>query len=219
MAEVEGFRFVDTLTGFKWLGNIAQDLKAEGLDPAFAFEEAIGYMFPNVVWDKDGVAAAAVFLTAWRRWDEQGLTPWGKLQELYRKYGFFVDANTYLVSPSPETTTRVFGDIRAANGGQRPEMLGKRKILRWRDLTIGYDSGTTDGKPLLPVDPTSQMITCELENVVFTVRGSGTEPKIKLYIEASAAAPEQAKAEAEDVLKNLLSEWFKPEYCLRLAGT
>jgi phosphoglucomutase len=220
MAETEGFHFQDTLTGFKWLGNVAQDLQRQGYDAAFAFEEAIGFMFPTVVWDKDGIAAAAVFLTAWQRWKKQGLTPWQKLQQLYQKYGHFEDANTYLISPSPDTTTRAFDDIRTLDRGQRPQKLGTRHVRRWRDLTVGFDSGTADRKPVLPVDPSAQMITCELDDVVFTVRGSGTEPKIKLYIEAKAESSERAKGLAQEVLRDLLREWFRPDvYGLKLAGS
>ncbi len=61
------------------------------------------------------------------------------------------------------------------------------------------------------------MITCELEDgVVFTARGSGTEPKIKLYIEATADSSAEAKRLANEVLRDLLQEWFEG---LRLAGT
>ena len=73
--------------------------------------------------------------------------------------------------------------------------------------------------PTLPVDKTSQMITVELEgDVTFTVRGSGTEPKIKLYIECKAASSAEAQAGADAVLKALVAEWFKvDEFGLRLA--
>ncbi|KAK4539328.1 hypothetical protein LTR36_000790 [Oleoguttula mirabilis] len=216
MAETEGFHFKETLTGFKWLGNEAKSLQALGYDAVYAYEEAIGYMFAGVVWDKDGIAAAAVFLTAWQRWQTQGLTPWQKLQQLYKTYGYFEDANTYLISPSPDVTEQVFTSIRA---GSLPTTIGKRRILRWRDLTVGYDTADTDGKPDLPVDSTAQMITCELGDVVFTARGSGTEPKIKLYIEATASSSAEAKQRADEVLQDLLREWFRPEYGLRLAGT
>jgi phosphoglucomutase len=222
MAAKENFHYRETLTGFKWLGSIAHDLQDhEGKEPAFAYEEAIGYMFPSVVWDKDGVAAAAVFLSAWQRWKKQGFTPYQKLQNLYATYGFFADANTYLISPSPAVTNAVFASIRTSNSGSRPDRLGARKILRWRDLTLGFDSGTPDKKPVLPVDPGAQMLTCELEDVVFTVRGSGTEPKIKLYIEGtSTVSASEAKQKAQAVLEDLLREWFRVEECgLRLAGT
>ncbi|KAK4994215.1 hypothetical protein LTR66_005708 [Elasticomyces elasticus] len=219
MAAREGFRFQETLTGFKWLGNAAQDLTKRGYDAVFAYEEAIGYMFSSVVFDKDGIAAAAVFLTALQRWQQGGLTPWTKLQQLYEKYGYFEDANTYLLSPSPDVTNAVFADIRALGGSSHPRKLNGRRILWWRDLTEGYDSSTDNNRPILPVDKSSQMISCEVEgDVRFTVRGSGTEPKIKLYIEGRAESAQAAKTTAESVLKDLLEEWFRPErYGLRLA--
>ncbi|KAK5704245.1 hypothetical protein LTR97_003260 [Elasticomyces elasticus] len=217
MAHKEGFLFRETLTGFKWLGNIAQQAEKEGLAPVFAFEEAIGYMFPSVVWDKDGIAAAAVFLSARRKWRVDGCTPYQKLQQLYKRYGFFEDANTYLISPSAAVAQATFAKIRTLNNGGTPSHVGTRRIRRWRDLTLGYDSGTEDGKPDLPIDPTSQMITCELDDsVVFTARGSGTEPKIKLYIEATADNSADVKRAASEVLRDLVNGWFPG---LKLAGT
>ncbi|KAG9564112.1 phosphoglucomutase-2, partial [Aureobasidium melanogenum] len=136
------------------------------------------------------------------------LSPWAKYNELCKQYGYFEDANTYVISPSSEVTNAVFEQIRQA----KPTTVGSRKILRWRDLTIGYDSATPDNKPTLPVDKSSQMISCELAgNVHFTVRGSGTEPKIKFYIEGSASSSQEAKASAQEVLEDLMREWFKPE--------
>lgn len=211
LAKKEGFKFTETLTGFKWLGNVARDLDGEGYEVVYAFEEALGYMIPQTVHDKDSISAAAVFLTAASHWSTQGLTPYTKLQSLYEYLGYFEDANTYLVSPSPAVTTSVFTAIRAL-GSPHPTSIGPRKIVRWRDLTLGYDSKSKDHKPDLPVDATAQMITCELDDgAVFTVRGSGTEPKIKLYIECQGKSSAEAKRGANGILKDLLKEWFKPE--------
>ena len=176
MAKIEGFNFEETLTGFKWLGNRAQSLEKEGYCAAYAFEEAIGYMFSPLVQDKDGIAAAVVFISAVRDWSTAGLTPYEKLQELYGKYGYFKTANSYFISRDASLTRKVFADIRAA----KPKAVGSRKITRWRDLTEGVDTATADGKPTLPTSKSSEMITAEMEGGVrFTVRGSGTEPKIK----------------------------------------
>ncbi|VDO98174.1 unnamed protein product [Schistosoma margrebowiei] len=60
IAEQEGFRFEETLTGFKWLGNRSCELESQNIKTIFAFEEAIGFMCGDVVWDKDGVGALAV---------------------------------------------------------------------------------------------------------------------------------------------------------------
>ncbi|THZ83855.1 hypothetical protein D6C84_04641 [Aureobasidium pullulans] len=209
MAAADGkFHWEETLTGFKWLGNRSRDLQQQGYDALFAYEEAIGYMFSEVVFDKDGVAAAAVFLAACNRWNREGLTPWTKYNQLCEKYGYFEDANTYVISPSSDVTNAVFEQIRQ----NKPTHVGRRSILRWRDLTIGYDSATPDNKPTLPVDKSSQMISCELDGKVhFTVRGSGTEPKIKFYIEGSASTSAEAKSSAHEVLEDLMREWFKPE--------
>jgi phosphoglucomutase len=211
LAKKEGFKFTETLTGFKWLGNVARDLDKQGYNVVYAFEEALGYMIPQTVHDKDSISAAAVFLTATSHWSTQGLTPYTKLQSLYEYLGYFEDANTYLVSPSPAVTTSVFTAIRAL-GSPHPTIIGSRSIVRWRDLTLGYDSQSKDHVPDLPVDATSQMITCELDDgAVFTVRGSGTEPKIKLYIECQGKSSEEAKNGANGILEDLLREWFKPE--------
>lgn len=55
----EGFNFIETLTGFKWMGNRADELIKQNKRVLFAFEEAIGYMCGSHVLDKDGIAAAA----------------------------------------------------------------------------------------------------------------------------------------------------------------
>ena len=234
MAKIEGFRFEETLTGFKWLGNRAQALEKEGYSAAYAFEEAIGYMFTPLVQDKDGIAAATVFISAVRDWSRVGLTPYQKLQELYGKYGYFKTANSYFVSRDAALTRKVFAGIRAA----APQAVGSRKITRWRDLTVGVDTAAEDGKPTLPTSKSSEMITAELDGGVrFTVRGSGTEPKIKsiyrippptsnrlvgamanvtgggwaVYIECKADTEAAAIEGAKEVASDLTREWFRPE--------
>lgn len=182
MAKDKGFRFEETLTGFKWLGNRASNssIKIEQIPVLFGYEEALGYMFPSVVLDKDGIVANLVFLSACAKW----ASPWAKLQELYQKYGYFQTINTYWISPDIATTAKVFAKVRSL-GNPFPHALNNRRVLRWRDLTKGYDSGTKDNVPILPSSYNTQMITCWLsetdtdQGIRFTVRASGTEPKIK----------------------------------------
>lgn len=57
MAKQEGFHFIETLTGFKWMGNKALELMEQGKRVLFAYEEAIGFMVTPTVLDKDGVSA------------------------------------------------------------------------------------------------------------------------------------------------------------------
>lgn len=194
MARDEGFSHEETLTGFKWLGGRAMERQ----DVVYAFEEALGYMWPAVCYDKDGITAAALFLRAAAIWrQEENLTPWGKLQQLYTRHGYFDSMNTYFRSTDPASTTpSLFSRIRRL-GNPFPDLVGERKVLRWRDLTIPYDSDNPPSyTPSLPtVSADSPMVTCWLagksqgthsdgsavldHGVRFTVRASGTEPKVK----------------------------------------
>ena len=180
MSTEHEFSVEETLTGFKWLGNRGLDLQKGGKKVHFAYEEALGYMIPDVVFDKDGIAAAMLFLDALSYWG----SAWVRLQKLYETYGYFETMNTYWRSPHVGTTGKIFDQIRKL-GDPFPSFVGDRKVVRWRDLTKPYDSSTVDHVPTLPSSTGSHMITCWLkgtstdQGVRFTVRASGTEPKIK----------------------------------------
>lgn len=212
LAEAQEFAAEETLTGFKWLGNRSLALQSKGKKVHFAYEEALGYMFPDIVLDKDGIAAAVIFLRACKDWPS--CSPWAELQELYRDYGYFHTINTYWRSPNMTATSTVFDQVRHL-GNPFPKLVGERAVVRWRDLTVGYDSSTNDHKPDLPVSKSSQMITCWLEKIDgtdegirFTVRAPGTEPKIKIYLECHSSDPISAEMGAAQMLEYIKLEWF-----------
>lgn len=215
LAELHGATYFDTLTGFKWIGNKAIDLEAKGYTVPFAFEEALGYMFP-VVHDKDGISAAAMFLLLVKKYHiKSGQDVLNLLEIIYKKTGYFEEHNDYYIAPSPEITKQVFDFVRSNQVSKTH--VGDFEVKGWRDLTIGYDSQTADHKPTLPVSASSQMITVCLEGTTpglkcrFTARGSGTEPKLKVYIEAQAPTAQQAKTFADQVWGCLAKEWFRPQ--------
>jgi len=224
MAEKDGFNFIDTLTGFKWIGNKAIDLENEGHFVPFGYEEAIGFMF-DLVHDKDGISAAVVFLQLYQQWFSKGdLDVIDKLEQGYKRYGWFKDLNGYYRLEDVSLTPKIFKAVRASySGHDQPQHIGDFKVTYWRDLTIGFDSSTPNHEPILPVDPHSQMITAILEpteksqddkdiSVRFTCRGSGTEPKLKVYIEGKSSTSESdALKIADDCWETLKREWFKPE--------
>ena len=217
MAKKLGFNFKDTLTGFKWIGNEAIDLENQGFQVPFAYEEAIGFMF-KTVHDKDGMAALLMFLQLYQKLIKEGLDPVAKLEQLYEKFGYFKQYNGYYITEKPNTIKDIFDNVIRSNDSSipYPKTLGNFSVIEWRDLTIGYDSTTKDNKPKLFVDPTSQMITCTLatgaenESIRFTARGSGTEPKLKVYIEAQASNEVRSLQLAEQVWVLLREEWFQP---------
>jgi phosphoglucomutase len=236
-----GVHHRETLTGFKWMGSIAEDLeRQDDHQVPFAFEEALGYMFPQVCYDKDGVTAASIFLLAAGQWHSRGMTPFDKLQQLYSKYGHHETLNHYFRSPDPDTTASLFSQIRAG-GWKKGSKFGDLSttdkqftISRWRDMTLGYDSDTSDNKPDLPIDQGSHMLTLWLdEDVKFTLRGSGTEPKVKctppfslsccflvqtklihlcttVYIESWNNDQQKAIETVCDVFKAIRSQWVAP---------
>lgn len=222
------FHFEGTLTGFKWIGNRADQLQHGGLHPLFGYEEALGYMFPGISWDKDGIAALSVFLCALSVWRQQGLDPWGRLEQLYQRYGHHESINTYFVSPSPSHTKQFFAGIRGSEALSRMS-LGSYRIIKWRDPTNGVESGTWEEN--LPLDKTSEMLQFQLgedettattkpapmkapdawpTEVSFTIRASGTEPKVKVYLEASGRIEDDVFHHAAHVFSALLREWISP---------
>ncbi|KAH6565777.1 hypothetical protein BASA50_003368 [Batrachochytrium salamandrivorans] len=225
VAEKEGFRFEETLTGFKWLGNRAIELEKEGFQVAFAYEEAIGFMVGDAVHDKDGVSALGVVAEWANHLYSEGKSLHGHLLSLYEKYGYFTSNNGYFICHDQALINTIFEDIRygkdrkAAEAGsefpfalQYPETIGGSKVVWVRDLTVGYDSAQPDKKPTLPVSASAQMLTLELENgALITLRTSGTEPKIKYYTELRATTLAQAKQDLQTVVDSMIENCLCPK--------
>lgn len=98
--------------------------------------------------------------------------------------------------PTPETTKRLFADLR--RDASYPRRIGASadgvEVKYVRDLTTGYDSSRADARAILPISASSEMITFTLaDGSVVTLRASGTEPKIKYYIELRTAPGKEAK--------------------------
>ncbi|EPB72911.1 phosphoglucomutase/phosphomannomutase, alpha/beta/alpha domain II [Ancylostoma ceylanicum] len=139
IAEAEGirssisFKSDVTLTGFKWLGNKADELRSKGKTVILAWEESIGYM-PGHALDKltfdlkykldkvsrdqlreccvDGINCAGMYaeMAAWLQ--SQGKTVQQQLFDLYHKYGFHLVRSSYWFTPSPAVTKELFGSLR-----------------------------------------------------------------------------------------------------------
>lgn len=193
MANKDGFNFVETLTGFKWMGNRGIELMNEGKRVLFAFEEAIGFMFSTAVLDKDGVSAATHLATmACYLRETQGITLTEKLNQIYEEYGYHCTNCSYLFCDKAPVIKRIFERLRnfqddKPNTYPQSILNGEFAIKHVRDLTTGVDTSQADGKARLPVSSSTQMITFTFENgLVITLRTSGTEPKIKYYAELCA---------------------------------
>jgi len=211
MGEVEGFHFDEALTGFKWIGNRGIALEKEGYTFIFGFEEAIGFMIGKNCWDKDGVRAAAVFGEFYNHLRNNNLTIAAQLENLYQKYGRFVSKVHYFFCYDPNVMTQIFDRLR--HNGKYPSHCGKYPIVAVRDLTTGYDSTQRDGRAVLPVDAASHMITFTFaNNCVVTLRGSGTEPKLKYYVELYGNEEKSVLDDRlADMVANVIEHFLAPQ--------
>ena len=199
MALREGFKFEETLTGFKWMGNKYLELTAAGNDVIFVYEEAIGFMYGGVVFDKDGISAAVAVreMASWLYNRECTLSD--QLCEIYDTYGYHLTITSYYLCYNPNTILNIFTRLR--RDGVYPDMCGTNRVLNIRDVTVGYDSSRSDRKCIHPLTPNSQMITFYLDNkCTVTLRTSGTEPKIKYYGEIIEPPGGSSKEELNAIL-------------------
>merc|ERR1712166_73069 len=215
VAEAEGCLFEETLTGFKWLGRRANELRCQGYDVVFAFEEAIGFACGDLISDKDGVSAAAVFAEMGTAQYNAGSTVQQHLQALSTKYGEFVCHNGYFFCHDPQVAKSIVGSWSSAPG-KYLETIAGYSVTAVRDLGPGaYDSTTPDKRPTLPTSASCPMVTFTFENgTVATFRTSGTEPKFKFYIEMAGkpgVARSAVQAELDKMVPLLLEELIQPD--------
>lgn len=219
IAAKEGFKFVETLTGFKWMGNKTCELMKAGKTVLLAFEEAIGYMCGTAVIDKDGVSAAMHVAQMAAYLETQKLTLTEQLNVLFDTYGYHVSNNSYYICHHQPTIQKMFERLRNYSGKDTyPRKIGTYTIKNIRDLTTGYDDTQPNKKAILPTSKSSQMITFYLDNgCVITIRTSGTEPKIKYYSElcSKPGADRKSWKKFDDELSHIISlmvqEFYQPE--------
>lgn len=188
VAERYGLDFHETLTGFKWIS------RAPGM--VFGFEEALGYLVnPETVRDKDGISAAVALLglAAEARVNGSGIA--GLLAELGAEIGHFASGQVSVRVDDLSVISGTMASLRA----EPPTSFGSRAVASAEDLAAG-DAGVPAGDVLrYRLDDGSRVI----------VRPSGTEPKLKVYIDArgdSPAAAASAVADLESAVRELLSE-------------
>ncbi|ALC41065.1 CG10202 [Drosophila busckii] len=222
MARAEGFTFVETLVGFKWMSSKALELQALGKTVLLAFEQPIGYMFTTMVADKDGINAACQVATmACYLRSTRNVTLIEKLREIYDTYGYHCTMMQSMTYKSPWQVDKMFTRLRSFDDeqpGTYPKCIlnGEFDVRSVRDLTTGLDTSFPDNKARMPVSPNKHMITFTFTNgMTFTVRDSGTEPKIKIYSEIFGLPEEKEWDELHDTLKRMteaaISEFIQPD--------
>ncbi len=166
-----------TLTGFKWL--VQTD--APELPLVFAYEEALGYSVLPAIRDKDGISAGVVFAQLVAQIAGFGHTVDDVLDSLYSTHGVHLTSQVSARFEGDDSMMRMaqrMADLRSAP----PQDIGGVDVVETVDLVDGTDAL-----------PASNVLIYHLDAGRLIVRPSGTEPKIKAYIEA--VAPDMASAQ------------------------
>lgn len=192
IAEHHDALFVQTLTGFKWIWNAALDLEAEGRGRCvFGYEEALGYSVWREVRDKDGISAAVVFadLAAHARGEGSGVS--GRLEELYRRHGLWVSTQENVVRTGIEGAAEIAAAMDRL-GSQPPSGVAGYDVVEVTDFRHGAESRPR----YLAATPLVALDLGAAGRVL--VRPSGTEPKLKVYVDLVASpAPDDDLADSE----------------------
>jgi len=167
VAEQYGFNFVQTLSGFKWVSRVP--------DLIFGFEEALGYLVnPGVIRDKDGISAAALLLTLAQRLHDEGKTLWDRLDEASERFGHFASDQVVLRLASSKAVEAVSMSIRQ----NPPTYFGEVSVGAFTDFTS--EAQEFGGMPV----PANVMQFDLADGSRVMIRPSGTEPKLKVYLDA-----------------------------------
>ena len=190
IAAAHGLRYADTLTGFKWIGRVP--------DLVFGYEEALGYCVdPSAVKDKDGISTLVRVLQLAAQAKANGRTLLDLLDDLATKYGLHA---TDQLSARVEDLSLI-GAAMDRLRATPPTALGDHTVEGIDDLNEGTEA-------LPPTDGLRYRLS---KGARVVVRPSGTEPKLKCYLEVVipvldddvAAARVQAAAELDAIKQDL----------------
>lgn len=188
-----GVDMFETLTGFKFIGEKIQQFQDSGSHQfQFGFEESYGFLSSTFVRDKDGVNASLLISEVACDCMSKGITLYDRVQDIFKTYGYFVEKVVSVTLPGKDGLTQM-KSIMAGLRDNPPTEIGGMKVTAVRDYLKG--TRVAGGKEEPTGLPASDVLYFELENGCWVcIRPSGTEPKIKLYVNSNAA--DKATAEA-----------------------
>lgn len=192
IAKSAGLAYESTLTGFKWVSRVN--------NLVFGYEEALGYCVdPKNVSDKDGISAAAVFMEMLAHLKSQGTTIWQVLDALALSHGLHATDQVSVRVTSTEQVSVTMSGIRST----APTKLGGLSVNRIDDLSPGFGDLPKTDAVIIHLAGEGQ-----IEKARVIVRPSGTEPKIKCYLEVVVRGDDLAIAQqtADNELQSLAAD-------------
>ncbi len=182
IADKQGIEMRDCYTGFKWIAS--EIAKSEGKQQYIGGgEESYGFLAEDFVRDKDAVSACSLLAEICAYAKDQGKTLYDILMDIYIEYGFSREFTVNVVKPGKsgaDEIKQMMTDFR----NNPPQELGGSKVVVWKDYQTLGQLEADGSKSKLDMPTTSNVLQwfCE-DGTKVSVRPSGTEPKIKFYIE------------------------------------
>ena len=199
IAQSNGVRLHDVLTGFKFIGETIKNYEKVGKADGFVlgFEESYGYLLGTYARDKDAVEGSMMILEMTAYYKKQNMTLSDALEALYEKYGVYGERviDIYMEGlDGIEKRRRIMQSLRDS----APTSIGGVSVAKVGDYKKGTVLTVATGDETSTGQPSSDVLYYTLENEdKIIVRPSGTEPKIKIYILAHAADKETLAKKAE----------------------
>ncbi|NNF70480.1 MAG: phospho-sugar mutase, partial [Acidimicrobiia bacterium] len=192
IAAAHGARWEQTLTGFKWIWNAALDL-ADDVTYVFGFEEALGYSVGPYVRDKDGIATLVIFVDMASGLARRGESVLDRWYQLAADHGLWVSTQKSVVRPGTEGA----GEIRAAMElieNSPPADIDGIAVEQVTDFSVGAEQ-----RPRWLAETPLVELSLGAQGRVL-VRPSGTEPKLKIYVDLRAEVGDRDPAVLEQEL-------------------
>jgi phosphoglucomutase len=201
-----GVEVVSTLTGFKFIGDQMNRLETDD-DFAFAYEESYGYILSPIVRDKDSLMPSLLISEIANMLKKESKTLIDYLNELYETFGTFRDKPKSIVlkgREGSETIKAIMTELRS----YEPKSLLGRKLIAKEDYLYGTRTVKGEQKPL--DYPESNVLKFIFENDCwFVLRPSGTEPKLKLYMNLKASSIKEADLALNDLESAIIKKLEK----------
>lgn len=191
IADKYGVGVDNVLTGFKFIGEKIKEYEKSGKNYIFGLEESYGYLKGTYARDKDAVVAAMLAVQMAADYKSKGKTLYDGLTELYEKYGCY---SQELISVTCE----------GIDGQEKIKAIMKNL----RDNPPSYAERILDYSKGLDSLPKSDVMKFILKNGWLVVRPSGTEPKIKIYIELSGKTTADTKKKIEKLKNEFMNEYI-----------
>ncbi len=183
IAQEYGCRFVEVLTGFKFIGEQIKLFEQTGSNHyVFGLEESYGCLAGTHARDKDACVAVMCLceVAAWCK--KQGITVWDQMLNIYEKYGYYKEGQ-YAITLKGIDGSKQIAAIMDGLRQNPPKEFGGLRVLKLRDYTLDRVTDMETGAVSPTGLPNSNVLYFDLENDSWCcARPSGTEPKIKFYM-------------------------------------